>query len=84
MASQSQKKIIIVGSGASGLAAASKLIKAGFENVTVLEASDRIGGRIYSHNFQGKHEIEMGAQWIHGQEGNVAFQMAEVRVFFVV
>ena len=41
-------QVVIVGAGASGLAAASKLITNGVEDVVVLEASDRTGGRIHS------------------------------------
>lgn len=44
-------KIIIVGSGPSGIAAATKLMENGFNNVTILEAEDRIGGRVYTTNF---------------------------------
>lgn len=42
------KKLIIIGAGASGLAAASQLVKLGFdaENLIILEAQSRIGGRI--------------------------------------
>ena len=72
------KNIVIIGGGISGLAAASKLIKSGHKNVRILEASDRLGGRIYSHKFNGKHDVELGAQWIHGQQGNVAFEIAKV------
>uniref|UniRef100_A0A671SDG1 Amine oxidase domain-containing protein n=1 Tax=Sinocyclocheilus anshuiensis TaxID=1608454 RepID=A0A671SDG1_9TELE len=39
-------KVVIVGSGFAGLAAAATLVKAGFENVLVLEAKERIGGRV--------------------------------------
>lgn len=44
-------KIVIVGAGASGIAAASKLFEYGFGDVTILEAEDRIGGRIYTTSF---------------------------------
>lgn len=39
-------KIVIVGSGVSGLAAAESLVKAGFQHVRILEATKRSGGRI--------------------------------------
>lgn len=44
------KHIIIIGAGASGLAAASRLVKMGInsQNLTVLEAQARIGGRIHT------------------------------------
>jgi len=36
-------KVLVVGSGFAGLAAAAKLVEAGFENVLVLEAKERVG-----------------------------------------
>lgn len=41
-------RIVIVGAGPSGIAAAAKLLENGFKNVTILEAEDRIGGRVYT------------------------------------
>ncbi|HTX06788.1 MAG TPA: NAD(P)/FAD-dependent oxidoreductase [Steroidobacteraceae bacterium] len=58
--------IIVIGAGAAGLAAAAALGRAG-HSVLVLEARDRIGGRIWS-----RHEpalpvpVELGAEFIHG------------------
>lgn len=43
-----QKKIIVIGAGMSGLACASSLRDYGFENVLILEARDRIGGRTFT------------------------------------
>ena len=40
--------IVIIGGGVSGIAAANQLISSGFRNVTILEAENRLGGRIYS------------------------------------
>jgi monoamine oxidase len=58
--------VIIVGAGAAGLMAAYTLIKAG-KTVTILEARDRIGGRIYkSHNPLFSDTVELGAEFIHG------------------
>lgn len=59
----SRSDIIIVGAGATGLMAGRILAKAG-KKVTVLEARDRIGGRIYTINESVK--IELGAEFIHG------------------
>lgn len=56
------KKIFIIGAGASGVAAATKLVSNGFEHVTILEAGDRIGGRINTIPF-GANVVDMGAQW---------------------
>lgn len=58
----STKKILIIGAGASGFAAAAKLISNGFKNVLILEAENRIGGRIHTIPF-GANVLDMGAQW---------------------
>jgi len=45
------KEIVIVGAGAAGIAAASRLLQRGVNDFVILEASDRIGGRIYTKDF---------------------------------
>ncbi len=74
-----EKHVVVVGAGASGLAAAARLVSRGGLRVTVLEASDRVGGRIRGAELEGEAGgwLELGAQWIHGQQGNVAFAAAE-------
>ncbi len=64
-AQRSKKSCVIIGAGFSGLAAAYKLKNAGW-NVTVLEARDRIGGRVFSHSLpQNKNLVcELGAEWV--------------------
>ncbi len=46
-----QRSVIVIGGGVSGLAAASKLVQDGRFAVTLLEASDRIGGRVFTEEF---------------------------------
>lgn len=41
-------KIVIIGAGIAGIAAGNKLSKEGFADFKIFEASDRIGGRIWS------------------------------------
>jgi monoamine oxidase len=58
--------VIVIGAGASGLAAARALSKRG-QQVVVLEARERIGGRIHTSNSDGFSEpVEFGAEFIHG------------------
>jgi monoamine oxidase len=62
-----QTDILIIGAGASGLAAAYELSLAD-KKLAVLEARNRIGGRIHSvtdHRFA--QIIETGAEFIHGK-----------------
>lgn len=66
-------KIIVIGAGIAGLAAAKNL--APHHEVIVLEARNRVGGRIYtdySHGFP----LEIGAGWIHGLENNPIASLA--------
>ncbi|XP_072765304.1 uncharacterized protein [Anoplolepis gracilipes] len=68
-------KIIIVGAGASGIAAASKLLQKGMSDFVILEANKRIGGRVHTLNF-GENVVDLGAQWVHGESGNIVFELA--------
>ncbi|UOF00927.1 flavin monoamine oxidase family protein [Bdellovibrio reynosensis] len=52
--------VIIIGAGAAGLSCAANLLEQG-KTVLLLEARDRIGGRVYSDN-----HFEYGAEFIHG------------------
>src|SRR5918994_1120661 len=59
-----QKSCVVIGAGLAGLAAAYKLKNAGWR-VTILEARDRIGGRVFSHKFAGTElSCELGAEWV--------------------
>lgn len=42
------KKVIVIGAGASGIAAATRLFERGIKNILVLEAENRIGGRVHT------------------------------------
>src|SRR5689334_8341688 len=58
--------VIILGAGISGLAAALELARAGL-TVEILEARDRIGGRICTQRDPSlDHPVELGAEFVHG------------------
>ena len=58
--------IIIIGAGAAGLMAAQELAGSG-KKILVLEARDRIGGRIYTQYLPGfESHLEAGAEFVHG------------------
>lgn len=68
--------VIIVGAGISGLSAAETLRKNGNKNILVLEADNRIGGRIWTVDPWGS-KLELGASWIHGIENSPVFEIVK-------
>jgi len=55
--------VAIVGAGFAGLSTARQLVRAG-RSVLVLEARDRVGGRVLNHPIVGGQVVEVGGQWI--------------------
>ncbi len=67
MKSASEYDVIVIGAGAAGLAALDILDKAGLR-VMVLEARDRVGGRILTvHDPLSPLPLELGAEFVHGR-----------------
>jgi monoamine oxidase len=60
-----RKQCLVIGAGLAGLAAAYRLTQKGWK-VTVLEATDRLGGRVMTHRFKRAPELncELGGEWI--------------------
>ncbi len=56
--------VVIVGAGVAGLTAAKLLVRSG-HSVVVLEARDRVGGRVHTDRVEGT-TTDLGASWIHG------------------
>jgi polyamine oxidase len=61
-------RMIVIGAGFAGLAAANALAHAGID-VLVLEARDRIGGRAWTADVAGV-PVDLGCSWIHTPDGN--------------
>lgn len=68
------KSVLVVGAGMAGLSAARSLADAGWP-VRVIEARDRIGGRVHTDRAWGV-PLDMGASWIHGAAGNPLVELA--------
>jgi monoamine oxidase len=68
-------EVIVVGAGIAGLAAARDLSIDGYD-VLVLEARNRIGGRIWTSRDLGV-PADLGASWIHGFEDNPISRLAK-------
>ncbi|KAG0718671.1 Peroxisomal N(1)-acetyl-spermine/spermidine oxidase [Chionoecetes opilio] len=71
--------VVIVGAGAASVGAARELTAQGINSVLILEASDRVGGRIHTVAGPPEGVVELGAQWIHGEKGNILYQFAKSR-----
>ena len=71
----SNADVIIIGAGISGIAAARALKAKGY-NVLILEARNRVGGRIWTDNSLGT-PLDLGASWIHGINNNPIKQLAD-------
>lgn len=66
--------VLVIGAGIAGLKAAKDLIHSGFD-VRVLEARQRLGGRIFTDDSLGV-PVDMGAAWIHGKINNPIFALS--------
>ncbi|MEM7119238.1 MAG: NAD(P)/FAD-dependent oxidoreductase [Chloroflexota bacterium] len=64
------KKVIVVGAGFAGLTAAFELQERGFD-VNVLEARNRVGGRVWSRKLPNGTVVEMGGEWITATDKNM-------------
>jgi len=58
-------RVLVIGGGIAGLAAAWRLQQSGLD-VAVLEARDRVGGRLWTAYDYGRFPVELGAEFIHG------------------
>jgi monoamine oxidase len=59
--------VVVIGAGVAGLTAARALAEVG-RSVLLLEARDRIGGRVWTHHeIDTSAPVELGAEFIHGQ-----------------
>ncbi|CAL4961782.1 unnamed protein product [Urochloa decumbens] len=77
MVEAKKPRVVIVGAGVAGLAAAHRLFAAGGDrfDVAVVEAGARAGGRVLTSEFAG-HRVEMGATWVQGVEGSPVYALA--------
>lgn len=75
--SKDSPRIVIIGAGISGVKAAVTLLKNGIEDIVILEATSRTGGRIKSVELETDPtgvKAELGANWIHGIDRNPIYR----------
>ena len=70
--------VLVIGGGIAGLTVARQLTCAGL-NVILLEARDRLGGRIFTHS-TADFPIELGAEFVHGRPEEIFGLAAEAGV----
>ena len=70
------RDVVIVGAGAAGLTAAHELRKAGL-SVAVLEARERVGGRLWTDVIDGAM-LEIGGQWVSPDQEALKETIAEL------
>jgi monoamine oxidase len=71
--------LAVIGAGLAGLAAA-RLAAAAGASVVVVEARDRVGGRILNEDIGGGHVVEVGGQWIGPTQDRLAALASELGV----
>jgi len=75
---KSTTDVLVIGGGIAGLAAARQLTSAG-QHVTLLEARDRLGGRIFTQRTP-EYPVEMGAEFVHGRPEEILALAAEAAI----
>ena len=70
MSTHQHHDVVVVGAGLAGLRCAADLVAAG-RDVVVIEARDRVGGRVWSHRFSDGQVAERGAEFIDGTHTEV-------------
>src|SRR5271154_3844023 len=68
--------VAVIGAGAAGIGAARRLSEAGTVSVLVLEARDRVGGRVHTIAPTG-FALDRGAEWLHSADINPLSPIAQ-------
>src|SRR5438477_90667 len=74
--------VAIVGAGAAGIGAARRLAETGTVSVLVLEARDRVGGRVHTIAPAG-FPLDRGAEWLHSADRNPLSEIARNHGFSI-
>ncbi|XP_011409966.1 PREDICTED: spermine oxidase-like [Amphimedon queenslandica] len=78
LSSPLKKKVVIIGGGFAGIGAARTLSSSPAVDVLLLEASDKLGGRVHSLQLKGECcAVELGATVLHGEVGNSLYDLSQ-------
>lgn len=79
-AKKERADVIVIGAGAAGLVASAELAAEGL-SVIILEARERVGGRIYTLKDVGQQfPIELGAEFIHGRPPEIMNALRQSKI----
>lgn len=78
-ANELRADVVVIGAGLAGLSAA-RILTVADRDVVVLEARDRVGGRVYTRPASDGTLLDLGAQWIGPTQDRLAALAAEVGV----
>ena len=78
----SEVDVAVIGAGAAGIGAARRLAEAGARRVLVLEARERVGGRVHTITPAG-FPLDRGAEWLHSADRNPLSPIAQSLGFSV-
>lgn len=62
-----EKKVLILGGGVTGIIAARTLHQEGIKDFVIIEGRNELGGRLRDTPFGGKN-VELGANWVQGTQ----------------
>lgn len=79
---RSEVDVAVIGAGAAGIAAARRLVAAPGVSVLVLEARERVGGRVWTLEKAGL-PLDLGGEWLHSADRNVLARLAEAHGFAI-
>lgn len=69
--------VVVIGGGVAGLSAAQELLRSGCDNICVVEAQNRLGGRVKQVSGIVPWDLDAGAELVHGQDSTVASLLAK-------
>src|SRR5271166_5080388 len=79
---RSEVDVAVIGAGAAGIGAARRLAEAGSVSLLVLEARDRVGGRVHTIAPAG-FPLDRGAEWLHSADRNPLSEIARDHGFSI-